>query len=215
MEIYKSKVDIVYEALMEDFVKGVYKEGDRLIISQLSQKYNVSDTPVREAIRRLDAEDHIQTIANQGAIVTGYDRQKLLNIVQVKGVLEGYATRLAIDFITPKDIERLKELNKKFAIAFKENNVKQYSNVNGQFHMEIYKSIPNKDLYNIILDLWRKWVISKSLFSVILKSASLSVEEHEQILVLIEKKAYDEVEIYVRNHKFRSGMEVVNMLKDR
>lgn len=212
MKRFTSKVDLAYEILMEDLEKGVYKQGDRLIISQLSQKLNVSDTPVREAVRRLESEGHLRVVANQGPTVTGYDREKLLNLVQVKGVLEGYATRLSIDYLTPKDIGKLRELNNQFLLAYQENNVKKYSQVNTQFHMDIYKSIDNKDLYSIIQDLWRKWNINKSVFSIILKSACLSVEEHEQILVLIEKKAYNEVEAYVRNHKFRSGMEVVNYI---
>lgn len=49
MEKYKSKVDIIYDLLMTDIAKGVYRQDDRLVISQIARQNNVSDIPVREA----------------------------------------------------------------------------------------------------------------------------------------------------------------------
>ena len=51
MTQYKSKVDIVYEGLMDGIAKGAYQQGDRLVISQISKQWQVSDIPVREVKR--------------------------------------------------------------------------------------------------------------------------------------------------------------------
>ena len=69
MTQYKSKVDIVYEGLMEGIAEGAYQQGDRLVISQISKQWQVSDIPVREAVRRLESEGYVRIVANQGAVV--------------------------------------------------------------------------------------------------------------------------------------------------
>ena len=60
MEKYKSKVDIIYDLLMTDIAKGVYRQDDRLVISQIARQNNVSDIPVREALRRLESEGYVK-----------------------------------------------------------------------------------------------------------------------------------------------------------
>ena len=118
MTQYKSKVDIVYEGLMEGIAEGAYQQGDRLVISQISKQWQVSDIPVREAVRRLESEGYVRIVANQGAVVCGFDRETLTSIFQIKGVLEGYATRLSIDYMTPEILARLREMNEQMKEAF-------------------------------------------------------------------------------------------------
>ena len=77
MTQYKSKVDIVYEGLMEGIAEGAYQQGDRLVISQISKQWQVSDIPVREAVRRLESEGYVRIVANLGAVVCGIDLETL------------------------------------------------------------------------------------------------------------------------------------------
>lgn len=212
MKQYKSKVDIVYDGLMENIVKGVYKQGDRLVISQISTQWNVSDIPVREAIRRLESEGYVRIVANQGATICGFDKESITAVFQIKGVLEGYAARLSIDYMTPRVIQKLRQMNEQMKQAFAENNTKRYSQLNMQFHLRIYDCIPNKELYNMIAELWKKWGVTKTVFDLDPESAEISIREHEEIIRLIEEKQYDEVERCVRAHKFRAGNSMVAKL---
>ena len=111
MEKYKSKVDIIYDLLMTDIAKGVYRQDDRLVISQIARQNNVSDIPVREALRRLESEGYVKISANQGATVCAFSIDRLLEIIRIKSVLEGYATRLSIDYVTPALLKKLRSLN--------------------------------------------------------------------------------------------------------
>lgn len=205
MTQYKSKVDIVYEGLMEGIAEGAYQQGDRLVISQISKQWQVSDIPVREAVRRLESEGYVRIVANQGAVVCGFDRETLTSIFQIKGVLEGYATRLSIDYITPEILARLREMNEQMKEAFYAGDAKRCSELNRTFHLEMYRHLPNQELYHMICDLWKKWGITKTVFAVAPDSTEESLREHEEILRLIEEKQYDAVEQYVRRHKFRAG----------
>ena len=147
MQQYKSKVDIIYELLIENIEKSVYRQGDRLIISKIAKQYNVSEIPVREALRRLESEGYIKTKANQGAVVSGFNKEKLISIFELKGVLEGYATRKSIDYQTPNSIKELSNKNKQIKKALDDHDIEKYSELNMQFHLGIYKCIPQKQLY--------------------------------------------------------------------
>ena len=101
MRAYKSKVDLVYENLLSGIENGVYEPGKRLVISQLAKDNESSEIPVREAIRRLESEGYVEIQANKGPYVKAFDPEKAITIFQIKGVLEGCASRLAQQSVMP------------------------------------------------------------------------------------------------------------------
>ena len=202
---YKSKVDIIHENLLGDIAQGLYRANDRLIIREIAKQMNVSDIPVREAIRRLESQGYVRVVANQGAVVCGINKDDLVAIFQIKGMIEAYASRLSADYLKPEDIQHLRALNQKCKAAFEQGNDKEYARFNTQLHLEIYNKIPSTMLYNMIVDLYQKWNITKSVFLVVPNRMEESYQEHEKIISLLEAKHYDEIERQVRKHKLRSG----------
>jgi DNA-binding GntR family transcriptional regulator len=211
---YKSKVDIAYDYLIDKINQGEYNQGDRLVISQLSKQLSISDIPVREALRRMESDGYVKIIANQGAVVSGLSKTSLINIFQIKGVLEGYASRLAVDCLTPEQIKQFYVNIEKSEEAFRKKNYKKVSLLNYEFHMGMYENIPNRELYNTIYDLWQKWSITKMVFSVAPQRIPASVGEHKKILELIEAKKHDEVERFVRMHKQAAGAVYQEKLRE-
>lgn len=200
----KSKVEIVYEYLFNEMARLNYRTGDRLIISQIAAACNVSEIPVREALRRLESDGYVRIVPNQGAIAVGLEKNTIANIVQIKGVLEGFATRLSVDYLSANDIRKLRSINEKLREASQAGNYRESSELNMEFHMSIYQHIPQRELTNMISDLWAKWSVTKNIFSVEPKIMAQSYEEHEQILCLIESRRYADIEQYVREHKFKA-----------
>ena len=183
---YKSKVDLIYEELMDNITSGVYQCGDRLNIRQIAQKNKISEIPVREAIRRLESEGYVTVHANQGATVNEMTDADVMEIFQLKGLLEGYAARLAIDYLTPEDYQKLRQINDELRQA--------------------------KEL---IAELWKKWRITKTVFEHSPDRSANSVPEHEEILRLMEQRRYDETEMCVRNHKYRAGYDLAEYIKKK
>ena len=103
----KSKVEIVYEYLLHELAQLNYRAGDRLIISQIAEACHVSEIPVREALRRLESNGYVRIVPNQGAVAVGLEKNTIADIVQIKGVLEGFATRLSVDYLSPNDLAQL------------------------------------------------------------------------------------------------------------
>lgn len=201
-------MDIIYEKILSDIENGHYAPGEHLVISQLSKENNVSDIPVREAIRRLESEGYVSVIANQGPMVFNFTPSLISEIFQLKAVLEGYACRLAVDVLQPEDYSHLRELNEKMLQASTSGKNSESADCNKQFHMYIYKRLEQKMLCNMIEELWRKYHITQRVFRVATHS-EISYKEHETMLRLMESRQYMAVEEYVRRHKINAGKQLL------
>lgn len=213
MQAYKTKVDIIYETLLEAIRNSVYKPGERIVISQLAKENSTSEIPVREAIRRLESEGYVEIQANRGPFVKEISPEKALSIFQIKGVLEGYASRLAIDYLSPVDFKRLREINGEMHACEQRGSLEEYGTLNIRFHLTIYEKLPQRELYDMICDLWKKWGITRSVFAWEPGIVPGSIQDHEKIIQLLEEKQYDAVEQHVREHKFRAGAIMSEHLK--
>ena len=209
MEEYRSKVDIIYEILLNSIIEGVLKPGERIIISKTARENKMSEIPVREAIRRLESEGYLEVNANQSVTVRRYDSEKITQIFQIKGVLEGFASRLSIDYLRPSNFKKLSKINEDIRQAHLENKTDKYSSLNMKFHLEIYSVIPQKELYDMIVELWAKWGMTKSVFKIAPERVEESYDDHKMIIQLLQEKRCDEVEAFVRKHKFTAGLRFV------
>ena len=215
MDGYKTKVDIIYEVLMQKIAGGDYQDGDRLVISQISRENGVSDIPVREAVRRLESEGYVSIAPNQGPVGRCFSKERLREIFQIKAVLEGYAARLSIDFLTPEDIRELHQRNDRLRQALEKNDMKEYSRLNVEFHLRLYQNMPQRELYGMIQELWKKYSITKTVFSVAPTRMEQSIDEHEELLRLIVQRDYDQVERLMRAHKMRAGVALVQQIEQK
>lgn len=99
--------DIVYEYLRTAIINGLIKPGERLVEKEYAEKFNISRTPVREALRKLEIEGLVENIPRKGDIVKGIDLADMLEIFAIRQALEPLIVTTAIENITPDDIENL------------------------------------------------------------------------------------------------------------
>lgn len=208
-----SKVDAIYKNFLDAFAQGVYKPGERLIISNLAKENATSEIPVREALRRLESEGYVDIKSNKGIYVKEFNAERALAIFQIKGVLEGYASRIAIDYLAPMDIKQLREINEEMKTCA--DGGEKYGELNVQFHLTIYKKLPQTDLYDMICSLWKKWGITRSVFAMEPGIIPDSIQDHEKIIQLLSQKDYDGVEKIVRAHKEKAGVAMNRHLRNR
>ncbi|MGH2893301.1 MAG: GntR family transcriptional regulator, partial [Solirubrobacteraceae bacterium] len=102
-----TKQQQVYEVLRERILGGVYGPGFRVVIDQIAVEFAVSALPVREAIRRLEAEGLIVYRPNAGAQVAPAEPAQFEDNMTVLALLEGYATALAAPLLTARDLAAL------------------------------------------------------------------------------------------------------------
>lgn len=195
------KVDQVYNYLLGKLVKGYYVSGQRIVVSTVAKECNVSDTPVREALRRLESDSYVHIEANQDAVAIGISRESIIHTFEIKGVLEGYAARLSVDYLSPYDIKQLREINEAMHRAEQEGRHDAFSQLNIDFHMSIYEKCPSPELVMLIRDLWKNWSVTKVVFSTAPDRMGESYSEYLHIIELIEQQDKETLEAFIRQHK--------------
>lgn len=202
----ENKQERIYSLLRKRILDGTYAPGQRLVIDTIARDAGVSHIPVREAIRRLEAEGFVQYQLNTGAQVTQVDELSWAEVMSTLAVLEGYMTALAAPRLTKADIRQLKKVNAAMRKGFRDLDPVKIAAHNREFHMMICERASNDYSLRLVRQSWERLdAMRKSIFIHILPRARESVEEHAQLIKLIESGApADEIDSFAREHKLHT-----------
>lgn len=201
-----TKQERAYRAIRERILDGVYGPGYRVVIDTLATELEVSAVPVREAIRRLEAEGLIVYRPNAGAQVAPAEPGLYDEELTVLAVLEGYATALAAPELGSEDVERLKAINERMVEAMERIDALSFGRLNQEFHAAIYTCCSNSSLVEMLHDVGRRLdAIRRTVFVQIPYRGSASIDEHRHLIGLIEAGApFADVEAAARQHKLNT-----------
>ena len=200
------KQELVYTVLRDGILDGTYGPGSRLVIDAIARELGVSPMPVREAIRRLEAEGWVVYERNQGAHVARVDAQSWIEAMTTLAVLEGYATALSADHLQPEDYARLRERNLQMRDALDRFDLAKVSEQNLAFHQTIYTRCPNGYLRRELESTQHRLNTMRStIFMFIPTRGRVSIDEHETIVSLLESHAgARRIEQVARQHKLHT-----------
>jgi DNA-binding GntR family transcriptional regulator len=204
MVLSKTKNEAAYETLRNDIIVGRLKPGQKINMSEIAKKLGLSESPIREAIRRLESDRLVEFTPHIGAVVNKIDEREFIETYLIRIELEPLSTRLAVPYLTSKDIEYLEKKNKEMEIAFKENSPEKLGALNKDFHLRIYKAAPFPHLYKLIKDLWLKVERTQSVFAYVPGRAKASVAEHSQIIEALKSKDQLAAEELTKQQKSRT-----------
>lgn len=198
-----SKQEQSYRTIRQRILDGTYGPGYRLTIDTLAKEFGVSQVPIREAIRRLEAQGWVLYPRNSGPVVSPIDRETWAEAMETLAVLEGYATAEAAAHMKPKDIARLRDINASMEEAVQALDVMTFSRLNRQFHYEIYRSCSNNYLVGRLKDTWERLdAIRVTVYTYIPSRSRMAIVEHEEIIQAIEQHArFSKIERLARKHK--------------
>ncbi len=177
--------DSVYRKLKTAIRKRYIRQGSQLVEVALAQQLGVSRTPVRSAIKRLEAEGLVNSIPNRGAFVITPTQREIEETFLVRAQLEIMATRLAIANITPKQIKEFRDLIQIETTIFDKNNLDEYYAVNDSLHLKIAEISGNRVLYSYINELLDRTRIFLILYDPFYKIEYCPTKEHETIVEAI------------------------------
>ena len=135
----------VYRFLRRAVYAGYFQPGERLIEATLAKRLNVSRTPLREAIKRLETEGLVHIVPNKGATVVKSSPEEIEEIYFIVGVVEGLAAYLAMENITNKDIEKMREIEVRLEDEECQKDYKKWLELNDTFH-DIFISASKRPL---------------------------------------------------------------------
>jgi DNA-binding GntR family transcriptional regulator len=211
-----TKQERVYQVIRERILSGAYGPGYRVVIDALAEEFEVSGLPVREAIRRLEAEGLVIYRPNAGAQVAPADPGLFDEEMTVLAVLEGFGTALAAPHIDKTTITRLTEINDDMADAMSKLDSLSFGSLNQEFHRVIYEHCPSKALVGMLNDVARRLdAIRRTVFVQIPYRGAASVSEHRALIALIESGApAAAIEAAAREHKLQT-VESFRALRER
>lgn len=184
----KTTADYVYERIRSGIFDKTLVSGQRLPEIVIAKEYNVSRTPVREALRRLENEGLVQIVPGWGACLASPTRQEIIDTYEVRENLEVMAIRKASQLITPLQICLLEEQIDSEKKAFEKKNLELYMNVNDAFHLIIAESSGNKTLAGYVKNILSRAYVQTIFFESFFNFANNpSLEEHIRLIEALKK----------------------------
>jgi DNA-binding GntR family transcriptional regulator len=198
-----SKSARAYDFIAARINDGRYSPGYRLVLDPIAQELGTSVVPVREAIRRLEAEGLVTFEHNVGAQVALVHEEEYVTTMQTLSIVEGAATALAAPHLTAADIARARAINGEMIAMLDDFDPVRFTQLNLDFHAVLFERCPNAHIVDLVERGWaRLKLLRESTFSFVPGRARGSVEEHEHILQLIEQHADPlEIELTARRHR--------------
>lgn len=202
----ESKSEIAYQWLREGISSHQFGPGYRLVLASIADVLGMSVVPVREALRRLEAEGLITFERNVGARVTVVDESAYAETMQLLGVIEGVATALSAPLLSDADLERALATNDQMERLLKHFDPRTFTLLNQQFHSALFQRCPNQQILDVVHRTWGSLAgLRDSTFSIVPDRAHHSVTEHRDIVDLIRRKADpQEIELAARQHRWRT-----------
>ncbi|MGC9072492.1 MAG: GntR family transcriptional regulator [Acidilobus sp.] len=177
--------DMVYELLKSDILSRKFEPKDKLSETTLARMYNVSRTPVREALHKLEKEGLVVKLSD-GYHVSFLTKEQILKIFEVRAVLEALAAEKAAENRDPEMLKRLREAAEEFRNADKSNPL-ALAQANSEFHDVIAEMSSNEYLRDILKDLRNKLAIVRVDLFASSSRVNQEIEEHWRIYEAIEK----------------------------
>lgn len=193
----KSPQKDAYQLILEAIDSHIYKPGDRLVESDLADRFGMSRTPIREALQRLETQS-LLTRDGRSLIVASLDHTQMAELYVVRGELEGLAARLAARHATPEEVRVLRDMVEADRSLL--GDPAALARANKRFHKQIHLASHNRFLVQQ-LDL-----VHRSM--ALLATTSLAADgrgddalaEHDAIVRAIEEGNGDAADKALRDH---------------
>ncbi len=197
---FRSKNEIVYQLLRQALVNGDYKPGDRLVIDQLAVELGVSQIPIREAIRQLEADGFVTIEPYSGATVTDLNANFIYEVFALLENIEVICSRTACRCMTDTELENLAAFIHKMDASVDKPD--QWSQENKELHLlvcDYARAALTKKMMLKVLDHWDRLRLHylKDVFG---HRIHVAQEEHKQMLEAFRARDPDAVERIVRQH---------------
>jgi len=203
---YRTKEEQVADFLREGIISGVYPRGSRLKQAEIAQQLNLSITPVREALKLLEAEGYVSGDSYRGVRVVPFDAAASAEILQLRLLLEAQLVRGAAEKVTGKDISELRALADEFEQAFTQGDRAAARGVNYRFHRRLYDIAAMPQTLHFVQILWARYPFD--LINAVGGRGQDAAREHDAILKALTEGDASAAMLAMREH-IESGWGVL------
>ncbi|WP_261131652.1 GntR family transcriptional regulator [Bacillus sp. Marseille-Q3570] len=203
-----------YRYLKDLILEGEFQPGDRLIERELATKLNISRTPIREALFRLESQGFVKTVPRKGVIVTNVSEEEVIEVFTILSSLEVLAAKLAaqkMDEETQKVFdEKIRELEE-----LDQNGSEDFDNEHINMNLLLYKASKSPKLYEILSGLTDYIQMSANMGYETPGRRKESLREHIQIMRALRDKEVEMAEYHTKIHIENSKKAYINFLEQQ
>lgn len=205
-----SRSEHVYRRLRDAIQHGEYKSGRRVMEIEIADWLKVSRTPVRDAIRRLEAEGMLEHEPRNGLVVARLDRQAVMELYVMREVLEGTAARLCARHASDMELQELSDLIE--AEQHMRGDVETLARQNVRFHSAIHRSAHNRYLEKSLAAVNDSMGLLGTPLMLLPHRAETAAAEHARLFEAIRQRDPEAAEEAARAHVRAAQRERIKRL---
>ncbi|NOC83015.1 GntR family transcriptional regulator [Ruegeria sp. HKCCD6428] len=211
----QSLPDVIANDLRERILSGELAEGETIRQEALAEEYDVSRMPIREALKRLNAEGLVQWANNRGGSVTKHSLDEIGEIFDLRILIEVDLFRRAIPNMGPGEFARCDEILKQMEASYDENDVGKWGILNYQYHSALYAASQRKltnellDRVNLQSDRYVRMHLS------VMKQREPAKKEHRDLLRLAREGNVDKACEVLALHIRRTKEQLLEMIASK
>lgn len=194
--------DEVHLRVREAIVSGELSAGTKLSVPALAEDFNVSRSPVREAIQQLVREGLAVEQVHRGAVVAEITLSHLVELYEIREVLEGLAARLAAERMTPAVLQQLEEAVAAHEAAVRDGSPHGHMDADARFHRLTHEAANNPELLAQMRRLQAMVRMAMHTTSVT-AGQEIALKEHQELLRALTAGDPEESERVARSHVAR------------
>jgi DNA-binding GntR family transcriptional regulator len=203
---FRTKEEQVADFLREGVISGMFPRGSRLKQAEIAERLQLSITPVREALKLLEAEGYVTGNSYRGACVAPFDASASEEVLDLRLQLESRLIRGAAEQVTAQDIGELQALNVEFKGAFELGDRAAARGINYRFHRRLYSMAAMPQTLHFVQILWARYPFD--LINAVEGRGKHAAAEHDEILRALLSGDLPEAMLAMRKH-IESGWAVL------
>ena len=202
----RTKEEQVADFLREGIISGAFPRGSRLKQAEIAEQLQLSITPVREALKLLEAEGYVSGDSYRGARVVPFDESASEEVLELRLLLEARLTRATAEKVTAQDITELRALADEFEQAFNRGDRAAARGVNYRFHRRMYSIAAMPQTLHFVQILWARYPFD--LINAVAGRGQEAAREHDEILNALLQGDASAAMLAMRKH-IESGWSVL------
>ena len=207
--------DELLERLRQMIIDGDLMPGEKVPEKDLCDRFGVSRTPLREALKVLANDGLVTLTPNRGAMIADLTLEDLEEAFPVMGALEALSGEMACANITDAEITDIKKLHNKMVAHYEAREIKPYFRTNQQIHEMILAAARNQTLSSLYRGLEGRIRQARYLANMSTSRWTQAVREHEKIIAALEARDGAGLAKILKNHLASKFETVKDAIQNR
>lgn len=202
----------VAEEIRNMIVTGELAPGEKIKVAELAEDFDVSLTPMREALKILDKESLVELMTNRGARVAEISVEGTRSLFEVISRLEALAAELATERITEKELRALEDLHERMKASYEASDLTSYFDLNIKIHNLVVDAAKNPDLTRVRTSLSFHVERARFLSVATVSHRDRSMEDHERLMQALRQRDAATAHDVWQTHLERAGNEACRLV---